>query len=167
METTNTNPKDLASAAGTIIPDLFEKAARLKLRFDTPRGSLPVEELFDLPLTSDNPVKANLDDLARALYKEKEATVQVSFVNDTTPTDELPELKLNVVKRVIEIRKQEIEDKAKELKLQELTRQIKASMAKRSGAALDDLSMEDLTALLKDPSQLLARLSTAPDIPNK
>ena len=31
---------------------MFQKASRLKLRFDSPKGLLSVEDLWDLPLTS-------------------------------------------------------------------------------------------------------------------
>lgn len=53
---------------GTTI-NIFEQTSRLKLRFDTTKGMLTAEDLWDLPLTSDAG-KANLDDVAQSLHRE-------------------------------------------------------------------------------------------------
>ena len=65
---------------------MFEQASRLKLRFTTARGSLSVEDLWDLPLTSTTG-KPNLDDIAKSLNRELRATSEeTSFVEpNATP----------------------------------------------------------------------------------
>ena len=49
--------------------DLFEKAVRTKLRFETSKGQLSLEEVCDLPLTSTTG-KTNLYDIARTFRRE-------------------------------------------------------------------------------------------------
>ena len=44
--------------------NIFEQAARQKIRFESVLGLLCVEDLWDLPLTSLNSKRANLDDIA-------------------------------------------------------------------------------------------------------
>ena len=51
--------------------NLFEVAARKKYRFDSQKGLLSVEELWDLPLQSTKSV--SLDSIAIALNKEIKA----------------------------------------------------------------------------------------------
>lgn len=79
---------------------MFEKAARLKLRFNTPIGELSTEDLWELPLTG-RPGKANLDDLARALHQQIEQAPTVSFVTKTQPVSAIPQLKFDIVLHII------------------------------------------------------------------
>lgn len=85
--------------------NLFELATRQKLRFETPKGLLSVEDIWDLPLTS-SANKANLDDIAKGLYHSlKQSGEGVSFVSpvDSTAT-RVQELQFDVVKHVIAVR---------------------------------------------------------------
>lgn len=47
---------------------MFIKASRTKLRFESPKGLLSVEDLWDLPLIS-TMGKANLDDIAKTAFQ--------------------------------------------------------------------------------------------------
>jgi len=48
--------------------EMFAFATKKKIRFETSKGLLSVEDLWDLPLTSDNG-RPNLDDIAKGIYK--------------------------------------------------------------------------------------------------
>ena len=77
---------------------MFEKAVRLKLRFDSPQGLMSAEDLWDLPLTSSRPNKANLNDIAKEVSRELKASGEEDFVNPTSKADETLQLKLEIVK---------------------------------------------------------------------
>ena len=63
--------------------DIFEKAAREKLRFDSPIGDLTTEQLWDLPLTSANIQRPSLDFMARAVSRELRDFGEESFDSKT------------------------------------------------------------------------------------
>lgn len=85
---------------------MFEKASRLKLRFDTNRGGLCVEDLWDLPLTSTIAGKVNLDAIAVGLFKRLQNDgAPLSFVETETKTDEETKLKFDIVRHIIEVKK--------------------------------------------------------------
>ena len=89
---------------------MFEKASRLKLRFDSPKGLLAVEDLWDIPLQSDTG-KTNVDDVARAINAKLKSDEAVSFVDPGKASNELDQLKLDIVKHIITVRLAERERK--------------------------------------------------------
>jgi len=128
---------------------MFEKAARLKLRFNTPQGQLSAEDLFDLPLTSKTG-RANLDDVARGIHQEiKAAGDGVSFVTPAEKADETNELRFEIVKHVIAVRVAErdaaVEARAKAEKKQRVLEII----ARKKDEELEGSSIEDLQKLLE------------------
>lgn len=128
--------------------DMFESAARLKLRFETPQGHMGVEDLFDLPLTSKTN-RANLDDLARSLYQQiKQNENTVSFVTPAQKTDETDTLRFDIVKHVIAIRVAE-RDAATEARARADRKQkVLEIIARKQDQALESSSLEDLQKLL-------------------
>jgi hypothetical protein len=127
--------------------DLFEKAARLKLRFATPKGFLTVEDLFDLPLTSTTG-KANLDDLARELNKELKAKSQESFVEDRPKADEAAQAKFEVVLSVIQTRKEELKAAKVAAEKRDTRQRVLEIIDRKQNAALESKSLEELTTLV-------------------
>lgn len=125
---------------------MFEKAARIKLRFSTPKGLLTVEDLFDLPLTSGTG-KANLDDLAKELHRQLKDE-DVSFVTPTAKKDEDDQLAFELVKHVIGIRIAERDEAAKKTEQAAARQKIMALIDQKKDAALGEKSVEELTALL-------------------
>ena len=85
---------------------MFEKASRLKLRFDTPKGMITTEDVWDLPLTSRN--GASLDNLAKDLNRTIKETEEESFVADKSARNTVLELKFDIVKHIIEVKKAEL-----------------------------------------------------------
>ena len=126
---------------------MFEKAARQKLRFESPKGQLQVEDLWDLPLTSTKG-QANLDDIARGLHRQLKNGDDVSFVNATQKSDEVVQLKFDIVKHVIEVRLVENEAAAKARENKEKKQQLLAIIAQKKDAALQGTSLEELEAMV-------------------
>lgn len=126
---------------------MFEKAARLKLRFATPIGELSAEDLWDLPLTS-RAGKANLDDLARALHQQIEQAPTVSFVKPTEPVSAIPQLKFDIVLHIIKIKLAEQEAVQKAQATRERKQQIMALIEQKKNDALGASSIDELQAML-------------------
>jgi hypothetical protein len=128
---------------------MFEKAARLKLRFDTPQGWMSVEDLYDLPLTS-KAGRANLDDIARDLHRQiKEAGDSISFVTPASKPDETNELRFEIVKHVIAELVADLDAAKQAREKAEQKQRILAIVAKKKDEALEASSLEDLQKLLE------------------
>ena len=116
--------------------NIFERAARAKLRFDSPVGELTAEQLFDLPLTAKE-TKPNLDSIARAVNRELKEIVDGSFVEvKPDPRKADLELRLELLVHVIESKKA---DKA--------AAEARAANAQRKQKLLDALAQKDDQAL--------------------
>ena len=124
---------------------MFLKASRLKLRFDSPKGQLTVEDLWDIPLTS-NTGKANLNDIARDLHNKVKVEI-VSFVEPAKP-NEIDELKFEIVKQVIAVRLAENEAAAKAKQVADKKQQIMSLIKQKEVEQLGASSIDDLKALL-------------------
>ena len=89
---------------------LFEQASRQKLRFKSVKGSISVEDLWDLPLTS----KAgfDLDTVAKAVNADLKDAAEESFIATVSnPAKAALELQMEVVKHVIAVRLRENEER--------------------------------------------------------
>lgn len=127
---------------------IFEQAARLKLRFDSPKGQLSAEDLWDLPLTSGTG-KANLDDIARSLHRELRNSVDTaSFVTPAeTRGTATTQLKFDIAKHIIDVRVKERDDAAAATKKRETKQRILELIAEKQDGALKEKSIDELTAL--------------------
>lgn len=125
---------------------MFEKAARLKVRFDSPKGQLSVEDLWDLPLTSAR--NANLDDIARGLYLQLKSDADVSFVNEAQKSDPTIQFKFDLVKHVIDVRLAENAAAAAASANREKKQQLLAILAQKENEALAGQSIDELRAAI-------------------
>ena len=90
--------------------DMFEKATKQRLRFDTVKGLLSVEDLWELPLISRSN-SADLDTVAKTVSKELKVTEEESFVKPVTVSNTALNLKLEIVKHIIAVKLQEKENR--------------------------------------------------------
>lgn len=87
--------------ANANLGNLLEQAVRNKLRFDSPKGQLTVEDLFDLTST---PANMNmLDAIAVGLDSQLKAKADkvVSFIKPTPTKTDFTQLKLDIVLYVL------------------------------------------------------------------
>jgi hypothetical protein len=123
----------------------FEKATRMKLRFDTSRGVLTVEDLWDLPLIGSD---LCLDEIAKDLHRDLKDDSEQSFVVQTAKPDERLVLAFEIVKRVISVRLVEQEAAENAEALRQKKQKILAIIADKEDESLKETSVEDLRALL-------------------
>jgi hypothetical protein len=126
---------------------MFEKASRIKLRFDTSKGRISVEDLWDLPLVSISG-KANLDELAQELHGLQGAQT-VSFVNKAAPVDSLDKLRFDIVLHIIKIRLEERDaaSLAADKKVQK--QRLMEIISRKEESALEGTGIEDLRKMLE------------------
>jgi len=131
--------------------NIFEVAARQKLRFESPKGLLSLEDLWDLPLTSATG-KANLDDIALGLHQGLKNTAEVvSFVDDDkAKPDAVIQLKFDLVKHIIETRKKENAAALAAKDRAETKQRLLEVLAKKRDSNLEAMSEEDLLKKLAE-----------------
>lgn len=126
---------------------IFERATRQKLRFSSSVGDLTTEQLWDLPLTAKSADRPDLDKLARAVNSELKSLEEGSFVSVTPdPRKAELELKLDILKRIIEVK---LADKAaaeKAAENAERKRKLLAALASKEETELSGMTREQLEA---------------------
>lgn len=128
---------------------MYKQAAQLKLRFDTSKGQLAVEDLFDLPLTSATG-RVNLNDIAKGLYKALKDEADVDFVDTAKRGNAVLQLKFDLVRDVITTRIAERDEEATRQKKAEQRQKIMAIIDHKEGEALSAKSVEELRAELQN-----------------
>lgn len=93
--------------------NIFLQASRAKLRFPSVIGQLTGEDLWDLPLSSDNPKRPSLENIGAPLLARKTDLEKVrgeSILADATaPSAELAQvtLQVSILREVARIRQEE------------------------------------------------------------
>lgn len=129
--------------------DMFESAIRQKLRFETSKGLLSLEDLWDLPLTS--AAKVSLDAIALDLHQQLQSSAGiVSFVDESAAQNPVVKLRFDLVKHVIDQRKKENAEAANARVRAETKQQLLAALQKKRESAVDLMSEEDLLKKLAD-----------------
>lgn len=126
---------------------VFEKASKKKLRFNTNKGELCADQLWDLPLES-KVGALNLDDIARGLFKQLKNDDSVSFVNKENKSDELVQLRFDVVKHIIEVRLAENQAKSQARSNSEKKQQLMEILVQRENEVLKEKSPEEIKAMI-------------------
>jgi hypothetical protein len=124
---------------------MFEQATRLKLRFETSRGMLSVEDLWDLPLSSQRGV--SLDEIAISLHNALKHDT-ISFVDDTEKPDPRLQLSFDLVKHVIDVRKAENKVAAEARAKAEQKQKILGIIARKEDMALEGMDIDKLREMI-------------------
>jgi hypothetical protein len=127
--------------------NIFEEATRLKLRFQTVKGNLTVEQLWDLSLDNG---ESNLYKLASELVTDiqnKPEEALSFFKKANNKKNELAELKFDIVKYIVTSRVAEIEEKTNEAVKKSEIEELNKLIAAKEFESKSNLSLEELKAL--------------------
>lgn len=130
--------------------NIFEQASRSKLRFDTNRGILTVEQLWDMPLTSKNN-SFDLDTLARGVSQGLKSLSEESFVEaSSNPVKAEEELKLEILKHIIQVKLDARTNAVKALEKAAQKHTLQEILAQKKQQALYEMPVTELEKRLKE-----------------
>lgn len=122
---------------------MFEKATRLKLRFNVSKGTITTEDVWDLNLIA-------LDNLAKSLNKEIKESSEESFIKARTQANETLDLKFEIVKHIIGVKLAEQEAKKQEIEKAQKRALLKDLINKKELNSLEEKSLDDLKKELEE-----------------
>lgn len=128
---------------------MFEIASRQKIRFETNKGIMTTDDLWDLPLVSNNPKVLTLDEIARDLHKQLKNGDDVSFVVPERKSDSTKQLKFDIVKHIIDVKLAEQADAVNSRAKAEQNQTIMAIIAQREAQELASLPTDELKKMIK------------------
>lgn len=121
---------------------MYKEAAKLKLRFVTTRGSLSVEQLYDLPL-------AELDVLAVSLQEEYKESGKKSFLIAKSAKDKIAKLRFDIVLDVLNTKVDEAKAITEEQERKAHNQKILGLIADKQDEELKGKSVKELEKMLK------------------
>lgn len=116
---------------------MYKKASKLKLRFATTKGNLTVEDLWQLTLPS-------LDAIAVGLDEELAKSPKKSFIQESSPENEILQLKLNIVCDIITDKMAEKAEREQSKAKQAEKSRLMSILARKQEEGLENLSEEEL-----------------------
>ena len=125
---------------------MFEKAARLKLRFSTDRGQLSVEDLWDLPLSGNG---LNLDKITMALSRQLKEESTESFVLKASRSTDMLQLRFDLAKHIIDVRLAEIELAKTKAEARAKKDRILSIIERKQDEQLEGQPLEDLLKMVE------------------
>lgn len=125
--------------------NIFEQASRQQLRFYTPIGQLATDDLWNLPLKAARN-KVSLDEVAKDLHRQLKECEETSFVEPATTTDEVLQLKFDIVKHVIGVRLAENAAAAEARYKSAEKQKLLEILARKQDASLETLSEDEIRA---------------------
>ena len=130
---------------------MFESATRLKVKFETTKGMITVEDLWDIPLTS-RTTGFSLDDIAKNLNKQVKESAEESFVVKKSTKNETLELKFEIIKYIIKRRLEEREAANNELAKATQKEKLLQLLSEKKDENLKSKTVEEIEQMLKELS---------------
>lgn len=128
--------------------NIFEKASRKAIRFETVRGTVSHEDLWEMKLQSNDGF--NLDDIAKGINRQLKDSDEESFVSETSSANAELRLKLDLVKHVIKYKKDMADRNQKAKRSKDTNDKIKAIIESKKDQELQNKSVEELEKMLEE-----------------
>jgi hypothetical protein len=124
---------------------MFEQASRLKLRFQTNKGFLAAEDLWDINLEG-------LNNIAKGINKQLKDSMEIDFLEKPNQADSILKLQFDIVLHVLETKKKEKEDRDLIAKKKAEKEKLLEILSKKRDGALEGMSIEDLEKKIQELS---------------
>jgi len=127
---------------------MYKQAAQLKLRFDTPKGVLSVEQMWDL-------TKDELAQVAKKLRKKIKDTAksddeELTFLEEKqSPAQKEDTLRFNIVKDIYTTKVAAEKESLEEAQKRQKNQKILELIARKQDQELEGKSIEELQAMLQ------------------
>lgn len=115
---------------------MFEKASRMKLRFEF-MGQISTEDLWDLSVEV-------LDELYGKLRMQQKNSNEDSLLKKKSKESEILNLRINLVKHVVETRLNEAEARMASAQIKLQKEKISTIIQKKRDEGLENMSIEEL-----------------------
>lgn len=125
--------------------NIFMEATKKKIRFETTKGMLSIEQLWDIPLTG---AGLNLDEIAQDLYARLEKNKSKSFVSENPSVDPNIELGFNIVLAIIKRKKDDRDMAHEKAIIESKKRRIMEAITKKEDSQYDEVSLSELKEML-------------------
>ena len=126
---------------------MYKQAAQLKLRFETPKGVLSAENLFDLSMTD---LSTTIKKVNAQLKKEQTTDNELALVEGTDVVESQNSLRFKILKDVYMTKKDARDAAALDYEKKQKKQRIAEIIAKKKEEALENMSIEELEAMLKE-----------------
>lgn len=118
--------------------EMFEQATKMKLRFPYKGANgATTEDLWDLSLT-------DLDGIYRILSKDLKSLNEDSLLEKKSSGQSSLELKINIIKHIVEFKQKDAADRASMRKRIEKRQELLGIKARKQAEAYESMTMEDL-----------------------
>ncbi|MBO7210501.1 MAG: hypothetical protein J6V44_05805 [Methanobrevibacter sp.] len=121
--------------------NIYKYAAENRIRFQSTKGSLCVEDLFVLSMT-------DLDKIYKALKVEERNMAEESLMDEVNKDSTVLGIKIEIVKDVYATKKTEKERRLEAEERRKQQQRIADNIDMKKDAALQDKSIEELEAML-------------------
>lgn len=122
--------------------DNFKSASQQKLRFQTNKGMLTTEQLWDLSLE-------DLDTLAVSLENEYKQSDKKSFLTKVSVKDKATKLRFDVVLDVLNTKSEEMHTATEAREVKEHNKKIIELISQKKDESLKNKTVKELEAMLK------------------
>lgn len=121
--------------------EMYKLASQMKVRFQSTKGDLSTEQLWELSLD-------DLDKLTVALDADVNQSEKKSYLRRATKKSELAKLKFDIALDVLNTRLEEANALTLAREEKERKDKIQAIIARKKEGQLEEMSVEELEALL-------------------
>lgn len=127
--------------------EMYKKASRMKITFKSNRGTLSLDDLWDLPLSGNDGF--NLDSIAKGVNKQIKDSEEESFVSTKSVTSMVQVLRLDILKDIIATKLTEADEATNRIEKDEKRKKILAAIANKQESAFSEKTLEELESDLK------------------
>jgi hypothetical protein len=121
---------------------MFEKASRLKLRFQY-KGTLVVEDLWDLSVEE-------LDSIYKTLNAKVKIAKEESLLETKTSENTVLDLQIEIIKYIVSVKVKELSDKIASKEKRDKKKKLMEILAMKQDADLQGKSIEEIQKMMDE-----------------